>query len=237
MTEKTLSAAEVDAQMEDQMNAQQEVAQASPELKEFHEQLDEKLEGALSEPPAEIDPEEEIVYDGTTGGKRNHQETWTTELMQVGMTESELAALAVEMNKISVDLNKKMLEFAQIKKSLKKEIDTLEAEMQSMLLQVEEGYEKEIKCIKKVCFDTNKVVFHDGKGTIYSTRVMQEDDKQLKLTVEVPASAMASTGDAIDAGLNITPPEETLKEMKENEPEEMEQITETMLTENKPSGF
>ncbi len=109
-------------------------------------------------------------------------------------------------------------------KQFKAQVVDTQAEIDAVLMKVEEGDDKLVDCIKRTHFGHNKVYFLI-EGEAHKERPLRDEDRQLQLVSAAAPESFASESDSIDAGSGVA---------KE---EPLEKVNEETLTTNKPVDF
>jgi len=167
----------------------------------------------------------------------NYQDMTVEELIQFQLNHKEKSEAAETLVQLFSEKAIVEKERKEVKKEYEARLNQFDASIDSVLEKVENGEERMTSCIKRVYFSKRVVEFstvnEDGTRNIVRTRKMEEDDKQLTLSEPVQANSFVSDEDARAAGAAIP----TEADPFDDSDEELEKVTESMLTENTPTTF
>lgn len=97
------------------------------------------------------------------------------------LTRSEVEDYGRKAADVAYDLSNATNEFDDIKKSFKRRIDSLDANMTGILSTIKAGKEdRHVKCIERKDFTQNKV-FYVHEGHVMDERAMDDNEKQFQI--------------------------------------------------------
>lgn len=132
----------------------------------------------------------------------NIQETDTTEMLVLPLTEEEKAKCMEEVVKLTMDLKEAEKLLKDETKSLKSDVNNIKAAIAGVVYKCENGAEKRVDCVKVVNFATKIVTFKSKDGKVLHERGIWEQEKQLTLDDEVAKHVEKSFSDSPLEGLS-----------------------------------
>lgn len=132
----------------------------------------------------------------------NIQETPTTELLVLPLTEEEKAKCMEEVVTLSQELKEAEKFLKDETRRLKGHVSDIKAVIAGVVYKCENGMEKRVDCIKSINFETKIVTFKTKEGKVLAERGIWDSEKQLTLDDEVARHVEKSFSDAPLEGLS-----------------------------------
>ena len=133
--------------------------------------------------------------------EKNFQDVPCRETFTIRLTTEEKADKAILLADLAGDINEIDAEKKKANSDLKARKDGKLAAQQAIIRQLNEGIDRELECVKRLNWSTDKVQYLD-KDTlkVLKERTMKPEDRQLQLTQNLGPNPFVSETDSFDAG-------------------------------------